>query len=145
MEPMNSTAARPTGITILAILAAIGGVFGLLGGLALLAGGAMLGSVGDSSTSALGSMAAVVGLVTLALAIAYLAFAFGGWTLKPWAWMLGMVIAGASIIWQVITAFLSNNLVGSLISVNGIIGLAIPIIILYYLNTPAVKSAFGRA
>jgi hypothetical protein len=134
------------GITILAILALIGGIFGLLGGLALIAGGALIGgAVGGSAGVAFGGFAFVAGVVTLGLAIAYLAFAYGGWTLKPWAWALGVIIALASIVWTVIGAVLSGDIVGSILNVSTIISLAIAVVILYYLNTPTVKAAFGRA
>jgi hypothetical protein len=134
------------GITILAILALIGGVFGLLGGLALIAGGALIGgAVGGSAGVAFGGFAFVAGVVTLGLAIAYLAFAYGGWTLKPWAWSLGVIIALASIVWAVIGAVLSGDIVGGLININTIFSVAVAAVILYYLNTPTVKAAFGRA
>ena len=53
----------PTGITILAVLAAIGGVFGILGGLALLASGGFIGVA--TGSGALGGLAALIGAVTL--------------------------------------------------------------------------------
>ena len=141
----SGAAARPTGITILSILALIGGIFSLIGALGLIAGGALIGgALGGVEGATLGGLAFVFGIITLGFAVAYLAFAYGGWTLKPWAWMLGVIMSLASIVWQVIAAFASGDLVGSLVSVSGVVNLAIPAIILYYLNTPAVKAAFGR-
>jgi hypothetical protein len=143
---MTTGAARPTGITILAILALIGGIFGLIGGLGLIAGGALLGgALGGTTGVAVGGFAFVAGIITLGLAVAYIGFAYGGWTLKPWGWALGVILAIASIVWQVALAFISGDFVGSIVSVSGILSLAVPIIILYYLYTPTVKSAFGRA
>jgi hypothetical protein len=142
---VNTGVARPTGITILAILALIGGIFGVIGGLGLIAGGALLGGVvGGSTGVALGGLAFIFGIVTLGLAIAYLAFAYGAWGLKPWAWALGVILSLASIVWTVITVLLSGDIVGNLLSISTIINIAIPAVILYYLNTPAVKAAFGR-
>ncbi|HLA17591.1 MAG TPA: hypothetical protein VJZ72_11910 [Candidatus Limnocylindrales bacterium] len=142
----SGAVARPTGITILAILSIIGGVFGLIGGLGLIAGGALLGgAVGGTTGAALGGMAFVFGIVTLGFAVAYIAFAYGAWTLKPWGWMLGVIMALASLVWTAIGILLSGNIMGNLLSVSTIISVAIPLIILYYLNTPVVKSAFGRA
>ena len=40
-----SQATRPTGVTILAVLALIGGIFGLIGGLGLMMGGALFGGM----------------------------------------------------------------------------------------------------
>jgi len=142
---MTSGAARPMGITILAILSVIGGIFGLIGGLGLIAGGALLGgAVGGTTGAALGGMAFIFGIVTLGFAVAYIAFAYGAWTLKAWGWMLGVIMALASIVWTILGIVLSGDIVANLISVSTIISVAIPLIILYYLNTPVVKSAFGR-
>ena len=142
---MNSVA-RPTGITILAILALIGGIFGLLGGLALLFGGALIGgAIGGAEGAAFGGFAFILGLVVLAGAGLYLAFAYGSWTAKAYGWALGIIGALWGIVTQAITILLSGDIMGNLISVNTIVSLAIPIIILYYLNTPNVKAYFGRA
>jgi hypothetical protein len=139
-----TTAARPTGVTILAILALIGGVFGIIGGLGLIAGGALIGGmIGGAAGVGFGGLAFVIGIVTLGIAIAELFFAYGAWALKPWGWSLGVIIALTSIVWAVIVAFLSGDLVNGLIS--GGISIIVAAIILYYLNTPEVKSAFGRA
>ena len=77
-------AARPTGITILAVLSAIGGVLGLLGGVALLGlGGVAAGATGNAAFFGLGALA---GIITVAISIGQLAFAYGAWSLQPWAW-----------------------------------------------------------
>ncbi|HSG84851.1 MAG TPA: hypothetical protein VLA23_00820 [Candidatus Limnocylindrales bacterium] len=142
---MNSVA-RPTGITILAILALIGGIFGALAGLALLFGGALIGgAIGGAEGAAFGGLAFILGLITLAGAGLYLAFAYGSWTAKTYGWALGIIGALWSIVTQAITVLLSGDIVGTLISFSTIVSLAIPIIILYYLNTPNVKAYFGRA
>jgi hypothetical protein len=124
------------GITILAVLSAIGGVFGLLGGglIALVGGAATAGGAGP-----LGGFITIIGFVAIAQAVLSLAFAYGAWTLKPWAWTLGMVVAAVGIV--VSALFIIN---GSPIT-SQIISIAISAVIIYYLNTPAVKAAFGRA
>jgi len=93
--------ARPTGITILAVLSAIGGVFSILGGIALVG----LGGFGAAATGQAGlfGIGVVFGILALALGIASLAFAFGAWTLQPWAWTLGIIIQGANIIFAVVS------------------------------------------
>lgn len=138
--------ARPTGVSILAILALIGGIFGLLGGLALIAGGALIGgAVGGAEGAAFGGFAFVLGVITLGGAVLYLAFAYGSWTAKAYGWALGIIGALWGIVTQVISVVLSGDIVGNLFSVSTIISVAIGAVILYYLNTPAVKAYFGRS
>jgi hypothetical protein len=126
----SATGARPTGITILAILAAIGGVLGLFGGFVVLGLGATI----------LGGAGIVLALAILAVAALSIALAWGFWTLQPWAWPLGVVLQAANIILAVVQ-FLSadTGIISTIISV-GIAGA-----ILYYLNQPGIKSLFGRA
>ncbi len=137
----GTTAARPTGVTILAVLSAIGGVFYLLGGVALLGlGGIAAGATGNAAWFGLGGL---VGIFSVVLGIAYIAFAYGAWSLLPWAWSLGMVLAIVGIVFSVIGAISSGDIVGGIIA--QIIPIAISAVIIYYLNTPGVRSAFGKA
>jgi hypothetical protein len=71
--PASSSAAgaRPTGITILAVLAGIGGVLGLFGGFIVLFGGTIL----------FGALGGLLGVAALAYAALLIAFAYGAWTL----------------------------------------------------------------
>ena len=133
----GSTAARPTGVTILAALAAISGILGLLGGVALLGlGGIAAGATGNAAFFGMGALA---GIMSIAIAIASIAFAYGAWTLQPWAWALGVVLMLVSLVWSILLVVSGGDIFSQGISI------VIAGIILYYLNTPAVKSAFGRA
>ena len=126
-QPTSTTPARPLGITILAILAAIAGVFGLLGSIALM------------GLTGLSGLFMIIGLVTLVLSIAYLVFAWGAWTLQPWAWTLGVALSAVSIVLTLLQLVQgTTEIIGALISI------AISGVILYYLFTPEVKAAFGR-
>ena len=133
----TSGAARPMGITILAVLSAIGGVLSILGGIALIGLGGVAGA--SSGQAALFGLGAIFGLILLASGIASLAFAYGAWTLQPWAWTLGVALQIISIVLAVLAV-----IGGSDIS-SQIIGVAISAIILYYLMQPSIKAAFGRA
>ena len=126
---------RPTGITVMAVLAAIGGVFGLLASLALLGVGAAV-----SATSGLGGLALLAGIIVLAYSVLSLVLAYGFWTLKPWAWPLGIGVQVLGII-QAVLQFMNNS--SNVISL--VISLAIAGVILWYLYQPHVKAAFGRA
>lgn len=137
---------RPRVVTILAVLAAIGGVLGIFAGLGLIGlgavGGALVGASGEAAAGFLiGAFAIIWGLVTLVISVADLAFAYGAWGLKPWAWMLGIVLQGASIFMALI------NWVGSSSGNFGsfLFSAAISGVIIYYLLTPEVKRAFGKA
>jgi hypothetical protein len=131
------TTARPMGITILAVLSAIGGVLTILGGIALIGLGGVAGA--SSGSAALFGMGAIFGLLLLVSGIASLAFAYGAWTLQPWAWTLGVAL-------QIISLALSVlSIVGGGDISSQIISIAIAAIILYYLMQPTIKAAFGRA
>ena len=124
--------ARPTGITILAVLAAIAGVLGLLGSLAVIGLGGALAAVGY------GGLYSLIGFGILAVSIAELVFAFGAWTLRPWAWMLGIAIQAVNIVLQLVWITQGASFTSALISV------AVAVVILYYLDTPGVRTAFGK-
>ena len=125
----GATGARPTGITILAVLAAIAGVFALFAGLVIFIGGTVI----------FGGLGAILGLAFLAYAGLIIAFAWGAWTLQPWAWPLGVAGAGFGIVLAVL------NILGGSSIVSQIISIAIDGGILYYLNQPGIKAVFGRA
>ena len=125
--------ARPTGITILAVLAAISGVLGLLSGLAVIGLSGLAVAVG-----VYGGLYQIIGFGILALSVANLAFAYGAWTLRPWAWMLGIVIQVANIVLELLWVTQGAGFTSILISV------VVSAVILYYLDTPGVRTAFGK-
>ncbi len=120
---------RPTGITILAILAGIGGVLGLFGGFIVLFAGTVL----------FGALGGLLGIAALAYAALLIAFAYGAWTLKPWAWPLGVAVAAFGIILSVL------YIIGGSGIANQALSIIIDGAILYYLNQPGIKAVFGRA
>ncbi len=127
--PTSASAVRPTGITILSLLAGVGGVLGLFGGFVLLFAG----------TVVFGGLGALLGIAALAYAALLLAFAWGAWTLQPWAWPLG--VAGA--IFGIVLGIL--YIIGGQSIVSQALGIVVDGAILYYLNQPGIKSLFGRA
>jgi hypothetical protein len=135
---------RPMGITILAILGIVGGVLGILGGGCTALGGAALGAAGAQAgmgdVGGLGGLLAIYGIFSLVLAVAWIAFGIGAWTLKPWAWMLGLILVGISIVLAIVSVIAGWSTIG-----GQLIGLVIDAVIVYYLMTPEVKQAFGRA
>lgn len=143
MQPLVPSSAeappsRPTGITILAVLAGIAGVWGLLLGCTL-AGLSAITLPGALLGANLPGWALWAGLSTLAYAILQLAVAYGAWNLRTWAWLVGVIVAAWGAL-NALLAMFSGSLFG------GLIGLVIPGIILFYLLFDKdVKRAFGRA
>lgn len=133
----QTNAARPLGITIIAIVAAIFGVLGLLAGLALFGLSGLLGAVGGADLAGQGMASSLLSLVTAVLA---LAFAYGAWTLKPWAWPLGLAFAAFAVVSGVVGLATGDTEITGVV-----IGVAIAALVAYYLMTPGVKAAFGRS
>jgi hypothetical protein len=154
---------RPTGVTIIAILTIIGGIVLLFSGVALIAVGALIPSLDLTSNTAnsphisrasaqfLGIIAASIGGVLLAVGIGYLVMFYGLLKGKGWAWTITIVLLIIGIAIQIVsTAFgsifttsLHNNSGNSGVA-GAIIGIAINIVILYYLYRPHVKAYFGK-
>lgn len=133
----QSRTARPLGVTILAIVSGIFGVLGLLSGLALFGLSGMISTVGGSSVAGLGLPNALMALATAGLA---LAFAYGAWTLKPWAWPLGLAFAAFAVVSGLLGLASGTTELASVI-----VGLAIAGFVAWYLMRPTVKASFGRA
>lgn len=124
----GARAARPTGITILAILAAIGGVLGLFGGFVVLFAGTVI----------FGGAGALLGIAALAYAALFIAFAYGAWNLLPWAWPLGVAVAIFGIVISVLYIIGGQSIVSQLLSI------VVDGAILYYLNQPNIRALFGK-
>ena len=160
---------RPTGVTIIAILTIIGGILLLFAGVALVAIGSFISvtpldttnnTTTDSSSSRaagqfLGIIAATVGGVLLAVGVGYLVMFYGLLKGKGWAWTITIVLLIIGIAIQIVSTAVGSVFTASLHNDNGnsalsgvvgaIIGIAINIVILYYLYRPHVKAYFGKA
>ncbi|MEM2084234.1 MAG: hypothetical protein QXP60_09790 [Nitrososphaerota archaeon] len=131
---------RPLGVTILAILEAIGGIIYLAGILLInLFLGMMMGFMPEEIPEMeffggfLGMIALVVSIVLLILGLVSFLLAYGLWTGKGWAWTLTFIFSIIGI------------LLGLVSLPAGIITILINIVILYYLTRPHVKAFFGKA
>jgi hypothetical protein len=134
---------RPTGVTVLAILAFIGGVLGILAGLAVIAAGGIVAATGVAATtasaSAAGGFIMVVGIITLILGILDIVLGIGALRLSPWAWPLGVGLMVVSILVDVFYISQGQS-IGS-----QVVGILISAGVIYYLTRPNVRQAFGRA
>jgi hypothetical protein len=125
------------GVSILAILAIIGGVLGLLGSFAILGFGSVATAAG---AGILGFAGIGVGVVMLVGSLLNLLFGYGAWNLRPWAWWWGMIANGLPILGALVGLIL-----GGTESLGSAIGSTLlNIIIVVYLLTPGVQRAFGR-
>ena len=136
---------RPTGVTILAILAFIAAGCVALGGLMFLLGGAMMSSMGAFPRFGMmaGMGSAILGIVCLGLAALYLVVGLGLWKLQEWARILTIVLAGLGLL---VNGF---GILGPLMSFNIMfllwraVVLGLDVWVLVYLFQPHVKKAFG--
>ncbi len=126
-------AARPTGVTILAALAFIGGILGILGSLAVIAGGAIVSVV----SGPLAGLLFLTGLATLALSVVDLILGYGAWTLKTWAWQLGFILMALNVLVALLTLLSGGGVF------NLIVNVVIAGVIAYYLDTAEVRRAFA--
>jgi hypothetical protein len=125
---------RPTGITILAVVAALGGILNVVVSLDPLGvGGAAPAGHGVSG------LTTVVGLVLVIIGVVLLVLAYGYWMLKPWAWTLGVGTWIVVLVSSVLQYMNDNTLLVAMI-----VSAVIPLVILYYLFRPRAKAAFGR-
>jgi uncharacterized membrane protein (DUF2068 family) len=113
---------RPIGVTIIAILA-------ILGGIAFLASG--LGTL-----ILIPLMGIFIGSGLLILGLAYFLMAYGLWKGKSWAWTLTLILSGIGII-----VGIGSIIVGNIGSIFHII---INAIVIFYLYRPNVKSFFNK-
>ena len=126
---VDSIMKRPAGITIIAVLSLVAGIIYLLQGLQIL--GYVVFGAGQAFTNV-----SLTGWWTLIMGVIWISVGGAFLSLKPWAWMFGVIIVGISLI----EAFFGN--------LNGwqfgdmFVAMIVPLIILGYLNTEKVKTAF---
>lgn len=129
---------RPAGITILAMIHLIGGMF-TVGLSVIFLGGAVnpdAATTADTEVSTGELLAASVAIFISGAA--GLLTSYGLFTLKGWGRILAIVFTFVNIIYSLINLFNAVNIVGAFV------GIAISGLILYYLNTTSVKRAFGK-
>jgi hypothetical protein len=146
---------RPSGVTVVAILAIINGTILVVGGVVAiyfvpniitsqinytLSNATDVNGLnvefGPAMTSAIITIVYIVGSVTIALGLAWFGLAWGLFTGKGWAWLITVILAIISVVFSVIG-------IGTA-SVTSIPTLIINGVILYYMFRPNIKSYFGR-
>ncbi len=122
----------PIGVAILGFLALLQGVMAAFYGIVYLGVVAFGPAVTGEGIALAGSLSLIVGLVWIAVAGA-------AWSLQPWAWLFGVIMAIFGLISAIILMLASESLVWGLASA------LLPIIVLWYLNQPHIRDAFGIA
>jgi hypothetical protein len=156
---------RPTGVTIIAILTVILGIMSVFAGISSVILGVFISSlpsdISDGSAligSVFGVLFSALGVVILVIGSGYLVMSYGLLKGKGWAWIITIIISIIGIAINVISAITGgvsdistiNNIDGSsnnsLITgiIGSAVGIAINVIIIYYLYRPHVKLFFGK-
>jgi len=139
---------RPTGVTVIAVLAFVGTAFLVIFGILAFLGGAFIGAMIGSGVQAQGSGAAgaglgafigaIIGVIFLVMAAVYLICGIGLWKLKEWGRMLTIVITAIGMVLALFNLLHFHPITMFFILVRlGIGGL-----IIWYLSQPQIKAAF---
>ncbi len=137
---------RPTGVTVLAILAFIFAGLCALGSLVFFVGGTALSTMSGASAgmgAMLAGLGAIAGVVVLVLAALYAAVGFGLWKLQNWGRILCIIFVALGMLFALagVARSLSPMHIGILIWQLFWVGLDVWIIM--YLLKPHVKQAFS--
>ena len=124
---------RPTGVAVLAVVAAVLGVLAILG-----AGAWWNASEGLAWLPRIHGGERLIALVLLGVGLSELVLAYGAGMLRPWAWTVGVVL-------EVIVIVLAVLQLGRLEFLRHIITIVIAGATLWYLATPRVRALFGRS
>ena len=135
---------RPVGITTLAVIAIIYGIFNLLLALLGLLGSALLAS--RVAAAAIKYSAGTLAYATISdavLGIVFLAFGIGALRLKGWAWTTGIAALVLELVRQIVGVVIQGFSVGTI--ARDSITIVIALVLLWYLFRPNVRAAFGTA
>lgn len=130
--------ARPRSLTVIAGLAIAQGIVGILMGLLWLQIGSIFDQEGGAISSLIVMIAEVRGWSLVVLSLLYLLFVVGAWQTRAWAWWVGLLVSALSIL-----TLASILLKGGWV-VLVLVGLIVPIVMLWYLLSPTGRQAFGR-
>ena len=112
---------RPFGVTIIAILAILGGIGSILLGFIVLI---------------IPILGIILGGILIIIGLAYFAVAYGLWNGGSWAWILTILISALGIVVGLVSIMIGTG--GSLLFI------IVNVIIIYYLFKPDVKAYFGK-
>jgi uncharacterized membrane protein (DUF2068 family) len=128
---------RPTGLTIIAVLFIIAGSFTLVGGISTFET-----AIAQASAPILTDLEVLfIPLAVEILCIASFVVALGLFTVKNWwVWLVAVVLSAIGLIVNVVSLVVPNMFT----MYGALAGIAINIVILYYLSRKNVRQYFGN-
>ncbi|VFJ13117.1 hypothetical protein [Candidatus Nitrosocosmicus franklandus] len=155
---MNTNTKRPMGVTIIAILIIIGGIFLLIGGISLVGLGTILSlsstevvqtgsnAADIAAIAELGMVPVIMGIIMLVLGIIYLVVSYGLLKGKGWAWAITVIVTIIGLVIQIVSAIVIGSVTSSVLVglTSHIIGIIIGGIIVFYMFRPHVKAFFRQ-
>lgn len=112
---------RPFGVTIIAVLAVLGGIGSILLGFIVLI---------------IPILGIILGGIFVIIGLSYFAVAYGLWKGFNWAWILTILVSALGIV---------VGLASIMIGIGGsLVFIIVNVIIVYYLFRPDVKTYFGK-
>ena len=121
---------RPFGVTVIAVLALISGLFGLCLPVLVFMGSTLLGPLAVVGVAA--------GIFLIIGPVLQLVFSYGAFNLRSWAWYLGLISSGITVLGVIINLFNGASFW------TAVWGSILPIVIFIYLLTPNVRQSFGK-
>jgi hypothetical protein len=146
---MTAGVVRPTGVTVMAVVAVVAGIMDILAGLGDIGiGGGFLTKIGFGTT--LDGIMMVVGLILVAVGVLGLVSGFGLWSEREWAWLIARLWASLCVVIGLVSAGLSlfgTTLTSEIIAAIGaaLVPAIAGAVVLWYLYRPQVKAAFHRS
>jgi hypothetical protein len=112
---------RPFGVTIIAILAVLGGIGSILLGFIVLI---------------IPILGIILGGIFVIIGLSYFVVAYGLWDGRSWAWILTVLISALGIVVGLVSIIIGTG--------GSILYIIVNAIIIYYLFKPDVKAYFGK-
>jgi hypothetical protein len=137
---VTSMGSLPGGVVVVAVLGIVHGLGSLLLGLlfSIFGGvGWLAGLLGPGAVQEWGGGMVVGGLTSVLTGLLQVIAGFGLLSRQGWAWILAVIGAGLGLVAPVL-GLLSGHF-------WTLLGLLVPAVVLWYLLTPEVRRAFGRA
>ena len=129
---------RTVGLTVVAVLALVQSIAGVLRALQWFDVGSDLMGQGLLLLPLIGLVAIGRGVLVAALALLLLVFACGAWLQRSWARWLGIFLAIVNLLLVLSVATQGES------PARALVWAIVPVVMLYYLRTPAGRQALDR-